>query len=390
MVSFTGKLITTIIFFVCGSVNTVLNNIIYNTQATGWHGRVRPFRKPWFMDWSMFLGMSLGVVNTPAFRTCTCPPHREGGKLRGWSLYRQVSVLGLCDLTATYLSNIALLYLTPSVWQMLRGAELIFTAIWAIIYRHKKLVMADWIGVLLTLIGVVTIGMSSILTKSDPKGNADVSVPLQLMARVLVLVGLGLLGMQGVLEEELLQDIDATPYELVSYEGLWGVYFTTLIAMPLAQILPESAGEGLFEHTIESWQMLVSSQYLTILWVVFVIVACAYNVAGLLVTSFTSAINRAIYEALRAIGVWMLSVGVYYVWDGGIGGERVTPMSSIQGLGFVLMVLGSFVYNRVLKLPKCGQDGPRAPLLSEQIEDNYRMDPTNNDSEIPTLAETAS
>jgi hypothetical protein len=66
-------------------------------------------------------------------------------------------------------------------------------------------------------------------------------------------------------------------------------------------------------------------------------------------------------------------------------------MSSIQGLGFVLMVLGSFVYNRVLKLPECGQEEPRLPLLTEQIADeNNGIDSANNDSEIPTLPETAS
>jgi drug/metabolite transporter (DMT)-like permease len=391
MVSFAAKVLISAIFFVGGSVNTVLNNVIYNTEVAGCHGRVHGFRKPWFMDWSMFVGMSMGIFNTRAFRTCTCPPSWEGGKLRGWRLYRQVAPLGLCDLTATYLSNIALLHLIPSVWQMLRGAELIFTALWAIIYRHKKLVMADWIGVLMTVVGIVTIGLSSILTESDQTGSRQVSIPLQILSMVLVLVAMGLLGFQGVLEEELLQDVDATAYELVSYEGLWGVYFTTLITMPLAQILPETAGEGIFEHSVESFQMLLSSQTLTILWFGFIFVSFAYNVTGLLVTSFTSAINRAIYEALRAIGVWVLSVAVYYIWDGRIGGERVTRMSSIQGLGFVLMVLGSFIYNRLLRLPDCGPLGARTPLLTEQLaQASYGAEPEGGDSEVPTLAETAS
>jgi drug/metabolite transporter (DMT)-like permease len=381
MVSFIVKLIATAIFFICGSVNTVLSNVIYNTQAAGWHGRVHGFRKPWFMDWSMFLGMSLGIFNTPAMRTCTCPPYREGGKIRGWPLYRRVALPGMCDLTGTFLTNIALLYLKPSVWQMLRGAGLLFIPFWSILYRHKKLFLADWLGVSMTLIGVVTIGISSILTEGS-KAAGQTSVPLQVMAIALVLIAMSIFSMQGVLEEELLQDVDATPFELVSYEGLWGVYFTSLIAMPLAQILPENAGEGIFEHSVESFKMILSSQRLTILWGVFIIVAFSYNVAGLSLTSFTSAINRGIYESMRAIGVWVLSVTVYYIWGGKNGGERITPLSSIQGLGFAMMVLGSLVYNRVLKLPDCGQAGAGKPLLTQQsAEEGYVLDSSNNGSE---------
>jgi hypothetical protein len=42
----------------------------------------------------------------------------------------------------------------------------------------------------------------------------------------------------------------ATASELCAFEGFWGSYLQVFIAIPLANIMPESAGEGLFEHTI--------------------------------------------------------------------------------------------------------------------------------------------
>jgi drug/metabolite transporter (DMT)-like permease len=294
MTSNSGKFIATLTFFTCGSVNTVLNNVIYNCAARGWHGRFHTFRKPWFMDWSMFLGMSLGIFNTQTFRTFTCAPHEPGGKLRGWSLFRQVSLPGLCDLLGTYLSNIALLYLAPSIWQMLRGSELIFTATWAIVYRHKKLGLADWVGVGVTVVGVAVVGISSILTEPHPSSTTHAPASMQIMAMILILVAMGLAALQTVLEEELLHDVDATACELVSYEGLWGVYFTSLFALPLAQIMPENAGEGLFEHTLESFQMLGASLKLFGLWFAFVVAVFAYNLSGLALCAYTSAISRTI------------------------------------------------------------------------------------------------
>jgi hypothetical protein len=61
-----AKWVTTITSFTCGSMNTVLNSVIYNPVSTGWHSHLHTFRKPWFMAWSMFLSMSLrGVERGP-------------------------------------------------------------------------------------------------------------------------------------------------------------------------------------------------------------------------------------------------------------------------------------------------------------------------------------
>lgn len=300
----------------------------------------------------MFLSMSLCFFTTQSFRTFTCAPTHSTGPVRGWHLFRRVSLPAICDLTGTGLCNIALLFLAPSIWQMLRGSELVFTAMWSIIYRHKKLEIADWIGVLTTVVGIVTVGLSSLLTEPKTALSTQSSLVMQIIAIILVLMGMNILGFDNCLEEELLQDIDATPSEMVAYEGLWGFYFTTFVVLPLVHILPENAGEGVYEHTLESLKMLGSSVGLFGLWLGFIAVSLGYNWGALAVCSFTNGINRAIFEALRAIGVWILSVVVGYLWKDSGGGERLTKASGIQGIGFGLMVIGSFIFNRVVKLPR--------------------------------------
>jgi hypothetical protein len=71
----------------------------------------------------------------------------------------------------------------------------------------------------------------------------------------------------------------------------------------------------------------------------------------MMVTSFSSAIHRNIYEALRSISTWALSVIIYYAWPESGAGEKLSWWSFLQAGGFVISIVGSFVYNRVVKLP---------------------------------------
>jgi hypothetical protein len=54
-------------------------------------------------------------------------------------------VLG--DLSCILLQNIALLFIAPSVWQIFRESELIFTAMLTIVHRNQKLKPIDWLDV---------------------------------------------------------------------------------------------------------------------------------------------------------------------------------------------------------------------------------------------------
>ncbi len=300
----------------------------------------------------MFLGMSFLIVDTPFFKRCRCEPYTIGGTVKGWGLVRNVAIPALCDLCATLLQNVAFLYLAPSVWQMFRGSILLFTAIFAITYRKKKLKFIDWIGVLVTIVGITIVGLSSILKKSDgSESTVNSSTVMKIVSMVLIVIAQGLQAFQNIIEEELLHDVDATESEIVCLEGIWGLYFSTFFTMPIANILPQSLGEGLFEQSLETFKMLFGSWKLILLVVFYCLAIVGYNQTGMMVTSFSTAIHRNIYEALRSIAVWALSAIVYYIWPDSGCGEKLELLSLVQGLGFIISILGSFIYNRVIKFP---------------------------------------
>lgn len=64
----------------------------------------------------------------------------------------------LCDMAATSLMYIGLNLTTSSSFQMLRGALIIFTGIFSIIFLKKKLKLFHWIGMFLVTAGLVIVG----------------------------------------------------------------------------------------------------------------------------------------------------------------------------------------------------------------------------------------
>ena len=72
-----------------------------------------------------------------------------------------------CDLGGTTVSGIGLLFTSASVFQMLRGSIIFFTAIFSVLFLNRKLQTFHWTGMGLTVVGVTMIGVSSILGASN-------------------------------------------------------------------------------------------------------------------------------------------------------------------------------------------------------------------------------
>jgi hypothetical protein len=179
---------------------------------------------------------------------------------------------------------------------------------------------------------------------------------MQLVAMLLVMFSQALQAVRAVAEERILHDIDADPPEIIGFEGTWGLFVLTFIGLPLANILPEKLGEGIYEDSVESFVMIASSLELALLMVGYFLAVCFYNVSGLVLCGYTSALHRTIYDSLRSISTWATSVFVYYVWRGSGAGETLSLWSIVRLAGFTLMVIGSLIYQRMLKMPCCSRD----------------------------------
>jgi hypothetical protein len=249
---------------------------------------------------------------------------------------------------------------------MFRGSIVIFTALLSIFYRKRRLIGVDWFGLFVIVLGIIVIGASSVFEENPSNQKQTASIGLQLMAMLFVIVSQAMQAVRAITEEMLLHDIDATPEEVVGFEGTWGFFILTFIGLPLANIMPEDAGVGVFEPSLESFKMLASSWRLGVLMIGYIIAVAGYNLSGMMLTQYTTALHRTVYDSLRSISTWAVSVMVYYAWPSSQSGEQLSWWSFLRLFGFAVLLLGSLIYHRMVRVA-CFKYQDEWPLISTEV-----------------------
>lgn len=74
---------------------------------------------------------------------------------------------------------------SASSFQMLRGAVIIFTGLFSVTFLGRRLALSQWLGILVTIAGLVVVGLADLLSKHDSQhklsevitGVAGVGIP---------------------------------------------------------------------------------------------------------------------------------------------------------------------------------------------------------------------
>jgi hypothetical protein len=249
--------------------------------------------------------------------------------------------------------SIGLLYLSASVWQMLRGALTIFSALLHAFALKRPQTNYMWAGVMMVTLALVVVGFAAVT--SNGVGGSDVSSGMIILSIALTVGAQFLRAIQVILEDYFVHDAAISSFLIVGVEGLWGVLAKVAIFLPICQNIgnDQNEGNGVHEDSYDTVLMLGNMHVLIGLSVGYVIGILGLNVCGMLVTEITNAVMRTIIESMRTMCVWVAQLILYYALRGttygqkhpGIG-ERWTASSFMELAGFMLLVSGMFVYNR--------------------------------------------
>lgn len=127
------------------------------------------------------------------------------------------------------------------------------------------------------------------------------------------------------------------------------MFFMSAIVLPAMYFLPGKDG-GSYENAYEALYMLTQSTLLLGLVIAYVCSIACYNFFGLNVAKQLSTVHRTLIDSLRTTVVWVVDLFIYYVVSNHYG-EQWTDYSFIQLGGFLLLICGTLIYNKVLKLP---------------------------------------
>jgi drug/metabolite transporter (DMT)-like permease len=146
----------------------------------------------------------------------------------------------MLDLVGSSLSGIGLLFVPASVWQMLRGSLIVFSAILSVIFLKRKLVMFHWIGIALVVAGLGTVGTSSLLNNSDG-ANSSLWFGIGI-----VMVGQLISSTQLIVEEILLKNKSYHPLHVVGLEGVSGIVMLSTLVLPIMYYIPGTLSDLIY------------------------------------------------------------------------------------------------------------------------------------------------
>mmetsp|Transcript_41170 Transcript_41170/g.74386 ORF Transcript_41170/g.74386 Transcript_41170/m.74386 type:complete len:398 (+) Transcript_41170:65-1258(+) len=349
-----------------GSLNTITMKIFFSMSGTGYDGEQELFSKPWLACFATFVGMAFALIPDAVQRSrqrkatalmkplvlddAIVPTAQEGAPSEFRKLMLSV-IPAAFDLLATGLCDMGFVYIPASVWQLLRGAELIFAAIFSVVFLKQKSYFYKWLAVGTVVLGIVSVGLASVWgveAKGSTKGG---SVATLLLGMALAFSGQIVQAAQAVAEEWLVKDIDLPAMTTVGLEGVWGGILMIVIVFPLVYVLPGS-DHGHLEDEVDAAAQLQSSAPLLAMVCIFTFSCMTYNMAGIAVTESLSAVHRVMLEALRTGIIWVFGLSVhYFVDEESLFGEVWTPYSWLEALGFVLVMSGQGIYSKMLPIP---------------------------------------
>jgi len=391
----TGVVVAGMLFF--GTCTVVIQKLILSMEGVGLatdnsgsgssseaSTSIHQFKKPWFQTEAMFIGM-FGCLAVYEIMRCVQKKKAknadvseskplvnstgsESEKPKGhsmpvWKQYCIVCTPALCDMCATAMMNVGLLWIPASVWQMLRGSMVIFSALFSKFFLKRQLRASHWTGVGLVAFALVVVAFAALMQPPRPKLTSssdatsssstkhEASTAQVAFGCALVIIAQVIQASQIVVEEFLLKTIVLHPVLVVGLEGMWGTLVCSVL-LCFTSFIPTDYGG---ERTLDTLYMFFHNGSILGFGILYAAVILCYNLFGMFVTSYTSAVLRTILEGLRCACIWVANLLIYYIYVVNYNpasefGEFWNDWSYLQFCGFLFLLLGMFVYNGIVRI----------------------------------------
>ena len=150
-------------------------------------------------------------------------------------------------------------------------------------------------------------------------------------------------GGQFVSEEKILSGYYLDPLLVVGLEGFWGcVYYSILL--PIFQNWScdneKLCPHGTLEDTKQAFHEMGQNKWLIVQSVGIIMSISCFNATGVAITKYASAAQRSTIDTCRTLLIWIMSLAFL--------GEEFLPLEIV---GFVLLVVGTLVYNEIVIVP---------------------------------------
>ncbi|KAF7196452.1 hypothetical protein HII31_02180 [Pseudocercospora fuligena] len=294
--------------------------------------------------------------------------HHERAPLEGYKIFL-LALPAICDICGTTLMNVGLLFVAASIYQMTRGALVLFVGLFSVLFLKRHLGGWKWASLFIVVLGVAIVGLAGVLENRDhapdlpghtqPDDETDLYNMATLYARKAVsameahtaaetVLGFFLIAFaqvftatQFVLEESIMERYSMDPIQVVGWEGVFG-FLVTLVGMGVLHgaIGQTAKGKGGYFDAREGFYEMFHYRAIGITSILIMISIGGFNFFGLSVTRSISATARSTIDTCRTLFIWLVSLGLG--WE---------TFKWLQIVGFALLVYGTAIFNDVLRPP---------------------------------------
>lgn len=323
---------------VCGCLNSLLTKFQDNQCVANCSdpdvSKHKYFEQPAIQTLQMFIGeAAIYLVYILLQRNSDREEYTQLEPSAGWVL----AIPSVCDMLATTFMNVGLVYTPVSIYQMTRGAVVLFVAVLSVLFLGRKIRKLEWLALIFVSLGIAIVGYSG-SSSSGPRDDPKLIV----VGMTLIIIAVALQAVQFVVEERILHRYSFTPMKLVYTEGAFGVSILTVLLVVLNFVVgwiqspadfidsPFNLRESLTE-TVSNRNVILTS---------FPIMFCIamFNLCGIGLTHQLSATARSTIDSCRTLLVWLVAMSLG--WE---------SFHWLQALGFTTLVFGTLCFNGVLQ-----------------------------------------
>jgi drug/metabolite transporter (DMT)-like permease len=276
---------------------------------------------------------SRGGTTVPALKPLV-PNADNRTPLMGWKVVL-LALPACCDITGTTLMNVGLLFVAASIYQMTRGALVLFVGLFSVLFLKRKLYLYHWLSLVIVVLGVAIVGLAGAIYSGDKNSPAPQEVSIELVRHALVaardvvteaadptvlrtILGIFLIAFaqiftatQFCLEEWILENYALEPLKVVAWEGLFGLVVTLVLQLILHYTVGVSkAGKYGFFDAEEGYRQVFNNRAVGISSLAIMVSIGGFNFFGLSVTRSISATSRSIIDTCRTLFIWIVSLGL--------------------------------------------------------------------------------
>jgi drug/metabolite transporter (DMT)-like permease len=318
------------------------------------------FQHPFFQTWVMFWGK---LSCLPVFYITRWFKIRKYGsreKIPGYidakakGLHMNASrfwmiIPNMFDVIGSTLLFLALVFVSASVYQMLKGTLVLIITVYSIIFLKRRFFRHHYTAVAIVMAGVVIVGASPLIYPDNDNDDDPVSTSSTIFGMVLEIVGLLFIGGNWISQEKLFEIYYLEPMEMVGWEGFWGTSIYTVIVI-IFQFIPCPTDKicryDTLEDSIHAFYEFGQNNWLWIFSMLLILWTALFNFFDVSVTKFASGAQRSTVDASRTAFIWL-----FFIIYQGEGHERFIWL---QLVGFFMLIFGTLMHTEAISIPCFG------------------------------------